>query len=947
MSHLAAALYRLSPSSGNSFTSPYPTYIEERPLYWQSRLFAQMQFLAEISQLENGRYDAALLPIVREAADRYRANGYVSRQDCLEMEQEALKIGIPVKDYRVICVGHAHMDMNWTWGYDETVQVVLDTLSTVLTLMREYPDFKFSQSQASVYRIAEEFGPPSLLDELRRRVQEGRLEVTASTWVEADKNMPGTESQVRQLLYAKRYLSRLLPVKEDDICIDFEPDTFGHSLHIPEILADAGIRYYYFNRGWTQPAISRWCSPSGAQVLSYLDSAFYSAIVDHRFLTGKVSDCAASGQKTMLKLYGVGDHGGGPTRRDLDRIQDRMNWPLYPQLRFGTLREFYEILDQEGREIPVLCGERNPVYTGCYTSQTRIKSAARRTERMLQQAECAGALARLAGGDGYDRRAVGSGWKTLLFQQFHDILTGSCVRESREYALGCLQQGNAVANTVRQRALRALEEKVDTSCFANPAEDNPLLLGAGAGSGVERGQVSQYVRQANGGRTLFLWNPSAFERRETVEITVWDWSPRDVERIAFYDENGRQIPHQILTGGFNYYWSHSYVKALIQTTVPAFGYRTLGIREKEDLPLEGGALADGCQRLARPDEFVLENDLVRAVFSPRDGRLLSLTRLSDGHEYLDAARGGAGFRLVHEDTDKGMTAWIDGRWMTEEAMGDVHITRTAAGPLRQAIRLQTVIGHSALEVEITLDAGSPALTFTGKADWQESGVPGAAIPQLRFDAALAETCRRYRYDVPMGLTAREEANLDLPACTFAASQPDAAENALMLWTDSRHGFRGFDNSLGVTLIRSSYEPDPQPEKGDSSFVLKLAPADGTAAGILCRQAEGYDSPLQVVAGTAHPGSLPPCGSLIRVEGENAVVDSVKLAEDSDDLILRLHEVEGRCGTAVIHTGCPLVHAALTDLLERETEALLPTGENRLSVPLTPYSMKTIKIAIGG
>lgn len=820
MSHLAAALYRLSPSSGNSFTSPYPTYIEERPLYWQSRLFAQMQFLAEISQLENGRYDAALLPIVREAADRYRANGYVSRQDCLEMEQEALKIGIPVKDYRVICVGHAHMDMNWTWGYDETVQVVLDTLSTVLTLMREYPDFKFSQSQASVYRIAEEFGPPSLLDELRRRVQEGRLEVTASTWVEADKNMPGTESQVRQLLYAKRYLSRLLPVKEDDICIDFEPDTFGHSLHIPEILADAGIRYYYFNRGWTQPAISRWCSPSGA-------------------------------------------------------------------------------------------------------------------------------LARLAGGDGYDRRAVGSGWKTLLFQQFHDILTGSCVRESREYALGCLQQGNAVANTVRQRALRALEEKVDTSCFANPAEDNPLLLGAGAGSGVERGQVSQYVRQANGGRTLFLWNPSAFERRETVEITVWDWSPRDVERIAFYDENGRQIPHQILTGGFNYYWSHSYVKALIQTTVPAFGYRTLGIREKEDLPLEGGALADGCQRLARPDEFVLENDLVRAVFSPRDGRLLSLTRLSDGHEYLDAARGGAGFRLVHEDTDKGMTAWIDGRWMTEEAMGDVHITRTAAGPLRQAIRLQTVIGHSALEVEITLDAGSPALTFTGKADWQESGVPGAAIPQLRFDAALAETCRRYRYDVPMGLTAREEANLDLPACTFAASQPDAAENALMLWTDSRHGFRGFDNSLGVTLIRSSYEPDPQPEKGDSSFVLKLAPADGTAAGILCRQAEGYDSPLQVVAGTAHPGSLPPCGSLIRVEGENAVVDSVKLAEDSDDLILRLHEVEGRCGTAVIHTGCPLVHAALTDLLERETEALLPTGENRLSVPLTPYSMKTIKIAIGG
>lgn len=204
-----------------------------------------------------------------------------------------------------------------------------------------------------------------------------------------------------------------------------------------------------------------------------------------------------------------------------------------------------------------------------------------------------------ADGGGYDRHAVGSGWEKLLFQQFHDILTGSCVRESREYALGCLQKEMPWPIQLRQQALRALEEKVDTSCFVNPAEDNPLLLGAGAGSGVERGQVSQVVRQANRGRTLFLWNPSAFERREMAEITVWDWSPRDVELLAFYDEKGRQIPHQILTSGFNYYWSHSYVKALIHVAVPAFGYRTLGIRDKDDLPVSGGVLADGCQRLAR------------------------------------------------------------------------------------------------------------------------------------------------------------------------------------------------------------------------------------------------------------------------------------------------------------------------------------------------------------
>ncbi|HJD23131.1 MAG TPA: alpha-mannosidase [Firmicutes bacterium] len=947
MSQLAAALHRLEVPSGNSFSSQYPTYIEERPLYWQSRLFAQMQFLTELSAQQDGRYDAELLPIVREAAERYRANGYVAREDCLQAEQEALKIGIPAKEYQVLCIGHAHIDMNWTWGFEETVQVVLDTLSTVLALMREYPDFRFSQSQASVYRIVEEYGPPAMLDELRRRVQEGRLEVTASTWVEADKNLPNAESQARQILYTKRYLSRLLSLREEDLCIDFEPDTFGHPLHTPEILAAAGIRYYYFNRGWAGPAISRWQAPSGAQVLSYMDSAFYSAIVDHSLLAGKLADCAASGQKTMLKLYGVGDHGGGPTRRDLDRLRDCMSWPLYPRLRFGTLREFYETLDRDAVGLPVLCGERNPVYTGCYTTQTRIKAAARRTQRMLQQAECSAALDYLAGGEAYDRRALARGWEKLLFQQFHDILPGSCVRESREYALGCLQQAGALANTVRQRALRSLAEKADTACFADAGPANPLLLGAGAGSGAEKGQTSQAVLRAGAGRTVFLWNPSAFARRETVEITVWDWSPRDVGLLAFYDEKGQLVPCQVLTGGFNSYWSHSYVTALVQTEIPAFGYRVLGIRDKDDLPVRGGRLADGCERLARPDVFVLENALVRASFSPRDGRLLSLVRLRDGHEYLDASRGGAGFRFLYEDTDKGMTAWIDGRWMSETAIENVRIRKTADGPLRQAIRMQAAVGNSRLEIEVSLDDGSPALTFAGRADWREYGSPEHGIPQLRFDAALADGSRSYCYDVPMGLIARQEADLDQPACSFAASRPDSEGDALMLWSDSRHGFRGFAGSLGVTLIRSSYNPDPCPEAGETPFVLKLAPADTADPAAMCRQAERYDSPIQAVADTAHPGSLPAAGSLMEVEADGAVVDSVKLAEDGGALILRLHETQGRAGTASVAFRRPVERAVLTDLLEQEPDCRLPAEGERISVPLSPYSLRTVKVVFGG
>ena len=145
--------------------------------------------------------------------------------------------------------GHAHIDMNWMWPYHETVSVTLETFRTVLALMEEYPGFTFAQSQASTYKIVEEYDP-DMLDEIRRRVREGRWEVSASTWVEADKNMPNEESMARHLLYTKDYLSKLLDIDPATLNLDFEPDTFGHSANVPEILSQGGVKYYYHCRGF-------------------------------------------------------------------------------------------------------------------------------------------------------------------------------------------------------------------------------------------------------------------------------------------------------------------------------------------------------------------------------------------------------------------------------------------------------------------------------------------------------------------------------------------------------------------------------------------------------------------------------------------------------------------------------------------------------------------------
>jgi alpha-mannosidase len=226
------------------------------------------------------------------------------------------------------------------WGWDETVSITLETFRTMLDLMKEYPDYTFSQSQASVYRVVEDHDP-AMLDEIRARVKEGRWEVTASTWTETDKNIPSGESQARHILYTKAYLSKLLNIDPDSLDIDFEPDTFGHNANVPEILNKGKVKYYYHCRGYEGHNLYRWTAPSGASILAYREPIWYNAHIEPSMAYYVPEFCNKNGLDTMLKVYGVGDHGGGPTRRDIERIIDMNSWPVFPTIKFGTFKEYF------------------------------------------------------------------------------------------------------------------------------------------------------------------------------------------------------------------------------------------------------------------------------------------------------------------------------------------------------------------------------------------------------------------------------------------------------------------------------------------------------------------------------------------------------------------------------------------------------------------------------
>lgn len=893
-----------------------------------SRLKHEIGYARRISLVNDGKYDALLSQALDALEAAARTSGALTDADALAVEQRLLPMQADCKKYRLLMVGHAHIDMNWMWRYDETVSITLDTFRTVLNLMREFPEFTFAQSQASTYRIVEEF-EPAMLEEIRARIAAGQWEVAASTWVEADRNMPSVESVARHFLYTKRYLPKLLGIRPEALNLDYEPDTFGHHANVPDLLRQAGIRYYYHCRGEENQTLYRWRSESGAEILVYLEPDWYLGPITCDEALAVPEFCERFGTDTALNVYGVGDHGGGPTRRDIERILDMRDWPIYPRVEFGSYAQFYAAAEKCIDRIPVLTGERNPVFTGCYTTQTRIKQGNRVSEKMLFEAEGLSAFAALEFGGSYDRAAFEEAWRCVLFNQFHDIIPGSGVIDTREYAMGKYQQAFAVAATAKRAAHSKIAAAIDTSALADGSPAGTTAEGAGVGFGVEEFGVAQVSRGGGPTRVFHLFNALPKARREVVELILWDYT-EDPERIEIRDADGHVLRHQFIEKKFIEYWQHHWMKLLVEAEVPALGYTTLILRCREDRPVERAVRSD--PRVERRFCMELENDRIRAQFDPVTGALCSLADRCSGE--VRAVDGG--FRLIHEDPGLGMTSWVVGRYMDSRPVaGKARIRLVADGPLYKAYRVETDLGQrSHLSYTVSLRAGSATLDYDARCDWQETGSETTSIPQLAFSAELTDAPESFTFDIPGGLIQRPGEDLDKP------SQGMISAGGVMLLCDSRYGFRGDGKTLQATLIRSAFDPDPYPEQGIHAFKLAIGATQAQGQALL-DEALAWNRPVEAISGNIHGGAAPASQSFLRAEG--IAVSGIKLAEDEDALIVRLSAVAS--GTATLILSRPVADAEYVDTLEQPLKDA-PQPEivaNEIRFSTSAGSTRTLKI----
>lgn len=379
---------------------------------------------------------------------------------------EALRL--EAKKRRVYLVGHAHIDMNWLWEMEETKDIIRRDFTTVCKLSDEFDSFRFSQSQCAVYDIARTHFP-ELYERVREKIRQGKWDVTASAWVEHDANMSSGETMARHILYSQRYLAEEFGITPR---ILWAPDTFGHSGNIPQLLRKSGIDRYFMMRCGKEDSkdpsdrcgyggivsdhpLFYWEGLDKSRVLAANLEYNGEFITDH--IVRNMLQAEGLGLTTALYVYGVGDHGGAPTRRDIMRALKASDSPLLPQILFGTTDDYYTAVEAEAKQsdkLSIRQGEMNFVFEGCYTTHGDLKRAIRLLENKLLQAEM---LCLLAGDLGfrYPADELRECWKTLLFNQFHDIYDGCAIPETYAYAVRELA-------AAADRAARICEEAAGT-----------------------------------------------------------------------------------------------------------------------------------------------------------------------------------------------------------------------------------------------------------------------------------------------------------------------------------------------------------------------------------------------------------------------------------------------------------------------------------------------------
>jgi len=845
--------------------------------------------------------------ILRGLFEALKGISLESRGEKLEAEAAAAAIAVaPLLAARngdsaptVDLIGHAHIDHAWLWPIVETERKAARTFANMARYASEFPEFVFIQSQPAQLELVER-DYPDVFASVKAAYAAGQWEPNGGMWVEADCNIPGGESFVRQFLVGKAASRRMLGYEGDTLWL---PDVFGYSAALPQILSGCEIRYFVTSK-------INWNDTTRFPYDTFLWRGIDGTAVGTHFITsrmggynGEVSPTRLADawhhvqhkeiQESVISSIGEGDGGGGTKRSDLERARRLANLEGAPKAKWRKVSESLAEIFAHAEDLPTWRGELYlELHRGTYTTQSLMKRNNRKAEFAMRDCEILKTIACSSFNGGYSsypREELLSSWKTILTNQFHDIIPGSSINRVYRDAEASYAQLFPSLARLSSEAMRDI-----AGDRASPASGS-----------------SSYCA---------VFNTLSWERKALVVLPDESTAAR-----AIGGSDGSSAPTQRLNG------LDGKERLFALASAPSIGLASYSLQPKTSSP-EAAAFVYADGRLTTP--------FYEAAFDA-SMRIASLVDRSNGRQFVGE---GALLNALQsaEDVPVLWDAWdIDADWKR----GIVDETRllssdvASIGPLFIAIRSRYRIGEkSELVQDMVFHSFDRRIDFVTEVDWAEShrvlkAAFGSSIEtqQVRCEIQFGNVVRPTHENLP-----QDRARFEICAHKWIClEEPDVG---LALLNDCKYGHDVSGSLMRISLLRSPKAPDPSADMGKHSFTYSLLPFDGPFSNSeVVRQAYDLNSPLLAI-GTG--GNAAATRSFFSLDEERVCIESIKLAEASGKIALRLYETTGAPRKARL-TACSRIKGAWSaNMLERDERALAH-GEREVALDFRPFEIKTV------
>ena len=802
-------------------------------------------------------------------------------------------------------IGHTHIDTAWLWRLRQTREKAARSFASVVNLMKEYPEYKFMSSQAQIYDYVKQ-DYPELYEEIKRLVKEKRWEPEGSMWVESDTNVVSGESLVRQFLVGKRFFKDEFGV---DNRIMWLPDVFGYSGALPQIIRKSDIDYFMTTKiSWNEfdkfPFDTfKWRGIDGTEVLSHFIPT--QSCDDEGFMTtynGYLSPDQVIGgwrrysnkdlNKNVLDSYGWGDGGGGPTRDMLEHGRRMAKGiPGCPTVKQEFARDFFDRLASQvesSDRLPVWAGELYlEFHRGTLTSQGRNKKYNRKSEYLYQDAETLGVLAKMLSGKDYPADELLAGWKIILLNQFHDIIPGSSIAAVYEDSKEQYEQVGKDGRRMIADAEKAIADNIDTDLSS-----------------------------------VVVFNTLGFSRTSPVITDM-----PGTGDFAVVDSHGKCMPSQKTYDG---------KLIFLAENVPAKGYKTFRLS------------ADGTPATER----------VKVSGSTFSNKYYSVTFDENmnisSYECLTAGRKTAkdcektGRLIAYEDRPHNHEAWDikcyygEKFWFVDDVQSSEVIE---SGDVRTVLKIERAFNKSHITQYYVFYPHSERIDIMYDVDWQEKNVA------LKADYPVDVNAVNATFDIQFGnikRTTHENTTWDYAQFEVCGHKwADLSDNGfgLSVLSDCKYGWTVKDSHIKPTLLRSATTPNHLQDRERHTFTYAMYAHAGDVSTSKTVQL-GYDLnvPLTACHTEPHNGQLKDEFSLVSADKDNVIIETVKKAEDSDDIIVRMFETWNSRTDCTVTFASEIKSVHECNLMEQK-DVVLDSGKAGVKLTFKPFEIKTLKVSL--